>query len=76
MQGHGFRGFQQGDPQIRQNELILDLYSDEGGVEVIFLQKDYAKGSPGVTQPEINRITHSFHKATTLSTTPDQTARR
>ncbi|MGC2327761.1 MAG: hypothetical protein WA604_13685 [Candidatus Sulfotelmatobacter sp.] len=57
-----FRGFQQGDPQIRQDTLLLNLYSANDSFEIAFLQKDYRSPS-GVTQPEINRIVQSLHKA-------------
>jgi hypothetical protein len=40
----------------------VDLYSDEGGLELIFSEKNY-NVSAGVTQPEINRIIQSLHKA-------------
>jgi hypothetical protein len=63
LQNQNYRGFQQGNPQVRQSEIVADLYSDEGSVELIFLQKDY-RSSSGVTQPEINRIVQSLHKAT------------
>lgn len=70
VQNQSYRGFQQGNPQVRQNGIVVDLYSDEGTVEMIFLQKDY-KSSTGVTQPEINRIVQSLRKATqNESTTP------
>jgi len=56
------KGFQQGDPHVvREDLLIVDLYSDDGGVEVMFLQKGY-QNPTGVTQPEINRIVQSLHK--------------
>jgi hypothetical protein len=57
-----YRGFQQGNPQVRQNEIFVDLHSDEGSVEMIFFQKDY-RNFPGVTQAEINRVVQSLHKA-------------
>ena len=58
-----YEGFQQGNPQARQDGIIVDLYSDEGSVEVIFFQKN-CRNSAGVTQPEINRMVQSLHKAT------------
>jgi hypothetical protein len=70
LQNQGYKGFQQGNPQVRQDGIIVDLYSDEGNVDMIFLQKDY-KNSAGVTQPEINRIVQSLRKAPqNESTTP------
>jgi hypothetical protein len=57
-----YRGFQVGNPQVRQNRILLDLFSDDGGVEMTFFEKDYRNPS-GVTQPEINRIVDSLCKA-------------
>lgn len=60
IQNHEFRGFQQGNPQIRQAKLEFDLYSDEGSVEFIFFEKD--ANSPEITQSEINRIIQTLHR--------------
>ncbi len=60
LQNHDYKGFQEGDPQIRQ-DIVVHLYSDEGSVEFIVFQKDYQKA--GITQPEINRIVQSLRKA-------------
>jgi hypothetical protein len=62
IENQSYKGFQQGNPQVRQDGIIVNLYSDEGGVEMIVLQKDY-KSSTGVTQREINRIIQSLRKA-------------
>ena len=62
LRNSSYEGFQQGDPHVRGDRIIVGLYSDEGGVEMMVYQKDY-QGSGGVTQPEINRIVQSFHKA-------------
>jgi hypothetical protein len=57
-----YQGFQQGNPEIRQDTLLLNLYSTNGGFEVLFVQKNY-RNSQGVTQPEINRIVQSMRRA-------------
>ena len=57
-----YKGFQLGDPRVRQSKILVDLYSDDGGVEMIFLQENYRNFS-GITQPEINRIVQSLCKA-------------
>lgn len=54
------QGFQQGDCRVREGRITVDLYSDDGGVEMNFFQKDY-RDSGGITQPEINRIIQSLH---------------
>ncbi|MGA8540448.1 MAG: hypothetical protein WB566_13170 [Terriglobales bacterium] len=63
LQNQSYKGFQQGNPQVRPYGIVLHLYSDEGSVEMILSQKDY-KHSAGVTQPEINRIVRSLRKVT------------
>lgn len=57
-----YKGFQQGNPETRQDTLLLDLYSAAGSVEILFVQKNYTNRQ-GVTQPEINRIVQSLRKA-------------
>jgi hypothetical protein len=62
LQNQSYRGFQLGNPQVRQDGIIVHMFSDEGSVEMIFSQKHY-RSPAGVTQPEINRIVWSLHKA-------------
>jgi hypothetical protein len=62
-----YNGFQYGDPQSRPDVLELRLYSDDGRVDIKFLQGGYDEPT-GITQPEINRIVQSLHK--TASATP------
>lgn len=62
VQNQNLRGFQQGDPQIRHDRLVLNLYSSNGSFEITILQKDY-RSPTGVTQPEINRIVQSLRSA-------------
>lgn len=62
VQNQDYKGFQQGDPVVRKDNLVLDLYSGDSHCEIIFLQKDY-HDSAGITQPEINRIIQSLHRA-------------
>ena len=57
-----FKGFQQGNPDVKQDGVAVNLYSDEGSVELIFGEQN-DKNSGGITQPEINRIVQSLHKA-------------
>ena len=69
IQNQEFKGFQQGNPQVRQAKLEFDLYSDDGSVEFVLYEKD--KNSAGVTQPEINRIVQTLRKtAPDAATTP------
>ena len=59
IQSASYKGFQQGNPQVRQDSLLVTLYSDEGSVQLKFWQKDYPAG---VTQAEINRIVQSLQR--------------
>jgi hypothetical protein len=62
VQNQSYKGFQKGNPQSRQSEIEVELFSDEGGVDIILSQKDY-QSPAGITQPEINRIVQSLRKA-------------
>jgi hypothetical protein len=61
IQNQGFRGFQEGNPQVRQDSIAVHLLSNEGSVEFIFFQKDY-QNAAGIGQPEINRVVQSLRK--------------
>jgi hypothetical protein len=74
IQNLDFKGFQQGDPQIRRARLYLHLYSDDGSVEFTFFEKD--KNASGVTQPEINRIIQSLRKTASDTATAPAIAQR
>jgi hypothetical protein len=59
-----FQGFQFESPQSRPFKITDYLYSNEGGVDVMFFQK--AGGSaPSISQAEINRVIQSIHKVPT-----------
>lgn len=60
-----FKGFQFENPQMRPSRITVELFSNDGGIHVIFTQK---AGAPAISQPEINRVIQSIHK------TPLQTA--
>ena len=61
LQNDTYRGFQQGSPQLRSKDIVVDLYSKDGGVEFVFDQRNY-DNSAGLTQPEINRVVQSLRK--------------
>jgi hypothetical protein len=63
VQNQDYKGFQQGNPEVRQDGVVLDLYSGDDHFEMIFLLKDY-HNAIGVTQPEINRVIQSVRRAT------------
>lgn len=65
VQNQDYKGFQQGNPEGRQDGVVLDLYTGNDHFEVVFLQKDY-RNAAGVTQPEINRVIHTLRRATPL----------
>jgi hypothetical protein len=62
VQNRDYKGFQQGDTAKHPRGVVVTLYSENGGVEFIFSDHDY-RNSTGITQPEINRIIQSLHKA-------------
>src|ERR1700683_567360 len=66
----GFQGFQFENPARRPPRITVYLYSDTGGVDLIFLQKIDGT-APAISQAEINRVIQSLHKvpATTLAST-------
>jgi hypothetical protein len=57
-----YTGFQQGNPQASRDTVVVDLYSGDDHVEMLFLQKDY-HNPLGVTQREINTVVQSLHRA-------------
>jgi hypothetical protein len=58
------KGFQFEDPQAHPRKITDDLYSDAGGVELIFFQKTDGT-APTLSQAEINRVIQSIHKVPT-----------
>lgn len=59
-----FQGFQFENPQGRPFRITDELYSNDGGIDLIFLQK--AGGSvPDISQSQINRVIQSIHKVST-----------
>ncbi len=70
VQSRDYKGFQLGDPRVRQSKILVDLYSEDEGVEIVFLQEDYLNFS-GVTQPEINRIVQSLRRTPAEMPSPE-----
>jgi len=60
IQTQDFKGFQFENPQARPSTITVELFSNEAGIAVMFMQKD---GAPAISQPEINRVIQSIHKA-------------
>ena len=73
VQNIDYKGFQQGDPNTRQNRILVNLYADAGEIEIAFFLKDY--NSKLVTQPEINRVIQSLKAYTAVPAAP-QVAKR
>ncbi len=61
VQNKNFKGFQQGNTDTGKEGVAINLYSDEGSVEIIFGEQNY-KNSVRITQPELNRIIQTLHK--------------
>src|SRR5215470_5632989 len=57
-----FSGFQFGRPANPSGELSVRLFSDSSSLNFIFVQK--AGGSAVISQPDVNRVLHTLHKAT------------
>jgi hypothetical protein len=57
-----FFGFQFGRPANPSGEVSVRLFSDSSSLNFIFIQK--AGGPALISQPDINRILHTLHKAT------------
>jgi len=57
-----FSGFQFGRPANPSGELSVRLFSDSSSLNFIFNQN--AGGPAVISQPDINRILHTLHKAT------------
>jgi hypothetical protein len=68
VQNRDYKGFQQGNPAKHPHRVSLTLYSDDGGVEFVFSDRD-SRNPARVTQPEINRIVGSLHRAAPSDTT-------
>jgi hypothetical protein len=64
-----FQGFQFENPQIRQSKITDDLYSNDGGVELLFGLGPAGSG-PGISQAEINRVVQSIRKISTSNDKP------
>ena len=57
-----FSGFQFGRPANRSGQVSVRLFSNSSSLNFIFVQN--AGGSAVISQPDINRILHTLHKAT------------
>jgi len=56
-----FQGFQFENPQAHPARVTDELYSNDGGIDLIFFQK-IDRTAPAISQPEINRIIQSIHR--------------
>jgi hypothetical protein len=75
VQNQNFKGFQEGNPQVRQDGIAVQLFSDEGSMEFIFLQHDY-QDPAGITQSELNRIIQSLRRADKSAPTAPRVAEK
>ena len=58
-----FQGFQFGDPRSRPKSLDLEIYNEDGGLGLIFTQRENSS-EPPIIQAEINRVIQSLRKST------------
>lgn len=56
-----FQGFQFESPQNRPFRITAELFSNSGGIYLIFFQKT-GGDAPNISQGEINRVVQSIHK--------------
>jgi len=61
IQTQRFEGFQFENPQSRPLRISDELFSDDGGIELIFFQK-VGGSAPSISQSEINRIIRSIRE--------------
>lgn len=66
----GFQGFQFENPQNRPPKITDELYSNDGGIDVMFFQKPSGT-APSISQAEINRVIQSIHKVSIPTLTSD-----
>ena len=59
IQTQNFKGFQFDNPQMHPSEITVELFSNDGGVHLMFFQKPAA---PAISQAEINRVIQSIHR--------------
>lgn len=64
-----FKGFQFENPQAHPFKVTDELYSSEGGIDLMFIQK-IDGSAPAITQPEINRVIQSIRKVPQTSAAP------
>jgi hypothetical protein len=69
-----FEGFQFESPQAHPSRITDELYSDNGGIDVIFLQKT-GGSAPDISQSEINRVIQSIHKITSSTVSAPATVK-
>lgn len=62
IQTQDFKGFQFENPQTGPSRITIELFSNDGGIDVIFMQK---AGAPAISQAKINRVIQSIHKTAT-----------
>jgi hypothetical protein len=60
VQGKEFKGFQYGRPQSPPKQLSVELFPDNGHLDLILGQKK--NGPTVISQPDINRIVQTIHK--------------
>jgi hypothetical protein len=61
VQGREFKGFQYGRPQNPPRKLSVELFPENGHLDLIFGQKQ--NGTTVISQADINRIVQTIHKA-------------
>ncbi len=68
VQGGEFKGFQYGSPHNPLKQLSVELFPEDGHLDLLFGQK--TKGLVVISQADINRIIQTIHKSTTEAVVP------
>jgi len=75
IQAPGFEGFQFENPQAHASRITDELFSNDGGINLVFFQK--ADGSaPTLSQAEINRVIQSIRKVQVPATALNENAQK
>jgi hypothetical protein len=61
VQGKEFKGFQYGRPQSPPKHLSVELFPEDGHLDLLFGQKE--NGPTVISQADINRVVQTIHKA-------------
>jgi hypothetical protein len=74
VQGKAFKGFQYGRPQSPPKHLSVELFPEDGHLDLLFGQKK--NGPTVISQADINRIVQTIHKVPVEATVRNEDVHR